>query len=288
MGSRILANANRNTKIAICCSFMILAAAGAWGCPFASAAGIQTYGQYSATGGIIQDNQYLTTQSTGDIGFLSPGQETITGIMRNGMITVGRSGTKGNTTIDANDHQVYKGDIYSVYKDGGMTWDSAYLEGQRSAIEPKNQPIEVKDSNGNVTGSYNYTPGGTQENTTVAMRPYAERISVNKETIGSSGTYIADKVIEQGSNETTDYVTHNAVAMGNGMFENNVQVDSAVGFIGASENINYITQLKQHEMTTGNYNATSLTTIESFVDVFGTSAISPSQQAVNNAQLGVS
>ena len=119
MGSRILNAAEANSKVTICCTFMVLAAVGAYACPYASAAGVQTFGEYSGDGGILQSNEYTSIQSTEDIGFTNPGQETLTGVIADGLITVGRSGTRYNATIDANDHQIYKGDKSLQYLDGG-------------------------------------------------------------------------------------------------------------------------------------------------------------------------
>lgn len=272
MGSRILAAAKANSKVTICCAFMVLAAAGAYACPYASAAGIQTFGQYSGDGGIIQSNEYIATQSTDNIGFVSPGQETLTNAIADGLITVGRSGTRYNATVDANDHQVYKGDKSLQYLDGGISWDRAYMEGKRTPMERQTEQISVPAVNTttgeNETVTINITPGDTVENTTLFQRPYEESMSVEKVTIGSRGTYVADKVVEQGSNESQDYIMLNAQASGMGAFTNDVRTDSKVGFIGASDNVNFDASNKQHEGVYGNYTANSSTLLESFSDVY--------------------
>ena len=265
MGSRILAAANADSKVAICCTFMVLAAAGAYACPYASAAGIQTFGLLSADGGIIQDNVYVNIQSTGDVGFLSPGQETLTHVITDGVVSTGRTGTKYNTTVDANDHEIYKGDKTVSYLDGGMTWDTAYTEGIRT-------PLEVNNTGESGGAANNTTVGDSVENTTVNLRPYHEEMSVSKSTIGSSGQYISDKMVEQGSNESQDYILLNAKASGLGSFSNDVSTSSEVGFIGLSDNVNLINENKQHEVASGHYNATSYTLLESFSNAYMTPA----------------
>lgn len=280
MGSRILNNLSTRSKIGIACSFMILATAGAWSCPFASGAGFQTYGQYSSDGGIIHTAEYNSIQSTGDIGFCAPGQETLYGTVRDGMISVGRSGFKQNVTIDANDHQVYTGDTYAQYLDGGLTYDSARIEGTR---------MPIQGDNGVASNVSNTTNTSTNVATSIPLpRPYSESMEVEKTTMGNKGLYIAEKTVEQGSNETTDYITLNAVASGNGMFGNDVLTQSSIGFSGNSNDINYIETSKQHDVISGKYNITSLTTLESFNDVFGiNSTVSPSATTAP-AQLGLS
>ena len=282
MGSRILADAKANTKVTICCTFMILAAASAFACPYASAAGIQTFGLLSADGGIIQDNVYVNIQSTGDVGFLSPGQETLTHVITDGMVSTGRSGTKYNTTIDANDHEIYKGDKTASYLDGGMTWDTAYTEGIRNPL-----PVNNTGESGGATN--NTTPiGDTVENTTVIMRPYHEEMSVEKNTIGSSGQYMSDKMVEQGSNESQDYIMLNAKATGLGSFSNDVNTRSEVGFIGASDNVNLINENSQHEVASGHYNATSYTLLESFSNAYMTPTFTTEEeQQIQSISLGV-
>lgn len=267
MGSRILAAAKANSKVAICCTFMVLAAAGAYACPYASAAGIQTFGQYSGDGGIIQDNLYTSIQSTDDIGFTSPGQETLIGIIADGAITVGRSGTRYNATIDANDHQMYKGDKSIQYLDGGITWDMALIEGSRYPMDSTTTPITVTSPDGN-TSVVNVTPGDTVENTTLFMRPYHETMQVEKTTMGSKGTYVADKIVEQGSNESQDYILLDAQASGMGSFSNDVKTESEVGFVGTADSINFKETNSQHEKAYGNYTANSTTLLESFSDVY--------------------
>lgn len=272
MGSRILAATEANSKIAICCTFMILSAAGAYACPYASAAGIQTFGEYSGDGGIIQSNEYSSTQSTNNIGFMKPGQETLTGNIADGLVTTGRSGTRYNATVDANDHQVYKGDKSAQYLDGGITWDRAYIEGSRQpmeeVVEQVSVPVFNSTSGENETVIVNVTPGDTVENTTLYQRPYEESMSVEKVTMGSRGLYVSDKMVEQGSNESQDYIMLNAQASGRGSFTNDVRTDSKVGFIGTSDNVNFDASNKQHEGVYGNYSANSSTLLESFSDVY--------------------
>lgn len=240
---------------------MILAAAGAWSCPFASGAGIQTFGQYSSDGGIIHTAEYDSTQSNGNIGFCSPGQETLHGAIKDGMITVGRSGIKQNSTIDANDHQVYSGDTYAQYFNGGITYDSAVIEGNRLPSLGDNGVLS------NISNTSN-----TTENEAISVplpRPYSESMSVEKTTMGNKGLYISEKSIEQGSNETTDYIILNALASGQGAFTNDVLTRSSIGFTGTSNDVNYMESSTQHDVISGNYNITSMTTVESFNDVFG-------------------
>lgn len=272
MGSRILAAAKANSKVTICCTFMVLAAAGAYACPYASAAGIQTFGEYSGDGGILQSNEYSSIQSTNNIGFMEPGQETLMGVVADGLLTTGRSGTRYNATVDANDHQVYKGDKSLQYLDGGLSWDRAYVEGSRQPMEavPTQETVQVVNATtGEVTEQIvNVTPGDTVANTTVLQRPYQESMSVEKITMGSSGTYVADKVVEQGSNESQDYIMLNAQANGRGSFSNDVRTDSKVGFIGVSDDVNFDATNKQHEKVYGNYTANSSTLLESFTDVY--------------------
>ena len=227
---------------------MVLAAAGAYACPYASAAGIQTFGEYSGDGGILQSNDYYSIQSTSDIGFTDPGQETLSGIISDGLVSVGRSGTRYNTTIDANDHQVYKGDKSLQYLDGGLSWDAAYIQGSK-------QP----DSSTNST---------TVENTTTLQRPYNMMMSVDKITSGSTGMYVSDKLVEQGSNESQDFIELNAQASGRGVFSNDVKTGSDVGFIGTSSDVNFEEMNTQHEKVYGNYTANSTTLLESFSDVY--------------------
>lgn len=272
MGSRILAETKANTKIAICCAFMVVAAAGAYACPYASAAGIQTFGQYSGDGGIIQSNEYYSVQSTNNIGFTKSGQETLTGVMTDGMLSVGRSGTRYNATVDANDHQMYKGDKSLQYLDGGMSWDAAHIEGSRQPMDRIVEQSTVPYYN-STTGeagnrTINVTPGDTVENTTLFQRPYSESLSVEKITTGSRGTYVADKVVEQGSNESQDYIMMNARVSGTGAFTNDVKTDSKVGFIGVSNDVNFEASNSQHEIVYGNYTANSSTLLESFSDVY--------------------
>ena len=272
MGSRILAAAKANSKVTICCAFMVLAAAGAYACPYASAAGIQTFGEYSGDGGIIQSNKYTSIQSTENIGFTKPGQETLSGAITDGLITVGRSGTRYNATVDANDHQIYKGDKSAQYLDGGMTWDRAYVEGSREpmaqVVEQKVVPVYNNTSGEMVNQTINVTPGDTVENTTLLQRPYDESMSVEKVTMGSRGLYVSDKVVEQGSNESQDYILLNAKATGQGSFTNDVETTSQIGFIGVSDNVNFAEYNRQHEGTYGNYSANSTTLLESFSDVY--------------------
>lgn len=272
MGSRILNDAKANSKVTICCTFMVLAAVGAYACPYASAAGVQTFGEYSGDGGILQSNEYTSIQSTEDIGFTNPSQETLTGVIADGLITVGRSGTRYNATIDANDHQIYKGDKSLQYLDGGMSWDSAYIEGSRQPMERTTEQKEITvyntTSSQTENQTINVTPGDTVENTTLNMRPYEESMSVEKVTIGSSGLYMSDKVVEQGSNESQDYIMLNAQAKGRGAFTNDVKTDSKVGFIGTSDSVNFEASNKQHEGVYGNYSANSTTLLESFSDVY--------------------
>lgn len=272
MGSRILAAAKANSKVTTCCAFMVLAVAGAYACPYASAAGIQTFGQYSGDGGIIQSNEYFSIQSTDNIGFTNPGQETLIGATADGLLTVGRSGTRYNATVDANDHQVYKGDKSLQYLDGGMSWDRAYVEGSRQPMEQTVEQVPALEYNTtsgeNETVTVNVTPGDTVENTTLFQRPYEESMSVEKVTIGSRGTYVADKMVEQGSSESQDYIMLNAQASGMGAFTNDVRTDSKVGFIGTSDNVNFESTNKQHEGVYGNYTANSSTLLESFSDVY--------------------
>lgn len=264
MGSRILNDARANSKISICCTFMVLAAATAYACPYATAAGILTFGEYSGDGGIMQDNRYLSIQSTGDIGFMSPGQETLVGIISDGLITVGRSGTRYNATIDANDHQVFKGDKSLQYLDGGLSWDAAYIEGHRQPLDSSQEA----SSDGATNQSTNETAGDSVKNTTLFQRPYQESMSVMKITTGSSGLYMADKITEQGSNESQDYIMLNAQASGRGVFTNDVKTESKVGFIGSSPDVNFEASNKQHEGVYGNYTANSSTLLESFSNVY--------------------
>ena len=272
MGSRILNAAKANSKVTICCTFMVLAAVGAYACPYASAAGVQTFGEYSGDGGILQSNEYTSIQSTEDIGFTNPGQETLTGVIADGLITVGRSGTRYNATIDANDHQIYKGDKSLQYLDGGMSWDSAYIEGSRQPMDeiPIQQEVPVYNttSGQTINQTINVTPGDSVENTTVLMRPYSESMYVNKFTTGSSGMYMADKTVEQGSNESQDYIELNARASGRGVFRNDVKTISDVGFIGVSDDVNFHEENTQHEAVYGNYSANSSTLLESFSNVY--------------------
>lgn len=272
MGSRILAAAKANSKVTICCAFMVLTAVGAYSCPYASAAGIQTFGEYSGDSGIIQSNEYSSIQSTEDIGFRHPGQETLIGNIADGLITIGRSGTRYNATVDANDHQVYKGDKSLQYLDGGLSWDRAYIEGQRApmeqVVEQINVPVVNTTTGENETVTVNITPGDSVENTTLFQRPYEESMSVEKVTMGSRGTYVADKVVEQGSNESQDYIMLNAQANGRGSFTNDVRTTSQVGFIGVSSDVNFEASNKQHEGVYGNYSANSSTLLESFSDVY--------------------
>lgn len=292
MGSRILAAAKANSKVTICCAFMVLAAAGAYACPYASAAGIQTFGEYSGDGGIIQSNEYSSTQSTNNIGFTNPGQETLTGNIADGLVTVGRSGTRYNATVDANDHQVYKGDKSVQYLDGGITWDRAYIEGSRQPMERTTEqvtiPVYNTTSGETVNQTVNITPGDTVENTTLSMRPYEESMSVEKVTIGSSGLYMSDKVVEQGSNEFQDYIMLNAQATGRGAFTNDVRTDSKVGFIGASDSVNFEEYNRQHEGVYGNYSANSSTLLESFSDVYMNPNVAQQDAGlIQSAHLGV-
>lgn len=266
MGSRILAAAKNNSKITICCAFMVVAAVGAYACPYAEAAGVQTFGQYSGDGGIIQDNLYYSIQSTDNIGFTNPGQETLSNAISDGLLTIGRGGTRYNATIDANDHQMYKGDKSLQYLDGGMSWDSAYMEGSRMPMSQTTVQVQQPEKTDNQT--VNVTPGDSVENTTIFMRPYEEYMHVNKMTMGSQGTYVADKIVEQGGDEYQDYVILNAQASGRGMFSNDVLTESKVGFIGISDNVNFEASNKQHEKVYGNYTANSSTLLESFSDVY--------------------
>lgn len=272
MGSRILNAANANSKVTICCTFMVLAAAGAYACPYASAAGIQTFGEYSGDGGIIQSNEYSSTQSTNNIGFTNPGQETLTGNIADGLVTVGRSGTRYNATVDANDHQVFKGDKSLQYLDGGISWDRAYVESSRQPMERTTEQREVPvyntTSGQTENQTINVTPGDTVENTTLNMRPYEESMSVEKITIGSSGLYMSDKIVEQGSNESQDYIMLNAQAKGRGAFTNDVKTDSQIGFIGVLDDVNFEASNRQHEGVYGNYSTNSSTLLESFSDVY--------------------
>jgi len=246
---------------------MVLAAAGAYSCPYATAAGMQTFGQYSGDGGITQVNAYSATQSTDNIGFTKPGQETLYNSISDGIVTIGRSGTRYNATIDANDHQIYKGDKSVQYLDGGMTWDAALTAGAR---QPMNRIVEERIMNyaNGTNGTYNYTPGDTVANTTIFQRPYEETMKVEKTTMGNKGTYVSDKVIEQGSNESQDYIMLNAHSTGMGQFSNNVEKTSKVGFIGTSGNVNFEESNSQREYVNGNYSANSSTLLESSSDVY--------------------
>jgi len=264
MGSRILAAAKANSKVTICCAFMVAAAIGAYACPYASAAGIQTFGEYSSDGGIIQDNLYLSIQSTEDIGFMNPGQETLYGVITDGMLSTGRSGTRYNATVDANDHQIFQGDKSLQYIDGGMSWDTALIEGKRMPMSATNE----SQYNAETNTTYNVTPGDTVENTTILIRPYEETLQVRKATTGSSGLYTSSKQVEQGSNESQDYIVLDAIASGRGSFTNDVITDSKVGFIGTSDNVNFEEYNRQHESVYGNYSANSYTLLESFSDVY--------------------
>lgn len=264
MGSRILQAARSESKITLCCAFIIAATVGTIACPYAEAAGVQTFGILSGDLGIIQDNVYTTLQSSGDVSFLSPGQETLYGIITDGVIAVGRTGTKYNTTIDANDHQVYSGDKSVSYLDGGMAWDTAYISGMRAPMSVNQTGMSLSvDSYANNT-----TIPDTVENTTVFTRPYKEEMSVSKFIVGSSGQYVADKTVEQGSNESQDYIALNAKASGYGSFRNDVDVLSEVGFIGTSNDLNVVITVDQHEIAAGHYNATSYTLAESFSNAY--------------------
>lgn len=281
MASRILqqATASNKNRVALCCTFLILATATAYTCPFSSAAGVNIDSTLYGSG-IIDTQEYSWTQSDGDVGFLSPGQERLTGLSTSGVLSVGRAGHRQVTVINANDHQSFKSAVLDQYAGGGLTWDTVQMSGERRSM-----PYSTTNTaNGTTSNTSTNSTAVVPTSTTAPPRPYGETIEISRGTSGSVGMYTGDKTIEQGSNNSPDYVELNSVATGIGSSTNDIKASSRVGFDVGFNIVNYENTVNVHDVVIGtteqNYNTTYKTIVESFSTVF----MSPS---ANNTTEGV-
>lgn len=286
MGSRILQASQQiqKNRIAICCVFMITAAAASYGCPFAEAAGMSSESHYSATGSILVNSDNQWAQSTGEIGAVTAGQQTLTG--GTGTRMLANSGTSeflSQSMIDSNDHQVYVGVTQGRMEGGGMILDTGYLSTEITAADPayewdRNAGTELYGGNDTMpevpdtNTSINSTGNATLAPPNIPF-PISETVTVEKGIFGGSGEYRAEKQIEQGSNETTDFLTVNARARGSGSFINKVDAKAEVSFSPYSNSPNFVVESHQNDIVVG-HEVTSMFTWESFGDVF----MNPSNQ----------
>jgi hypothetical protein len=229
---------------------------------------------------MINTQEYTWTQADGDVGFLSPGQELLTGQSKSGMLSVGKTGHRQVTSIDANDHQKFDSAVLDQYLGGGLTWDTALIHGERSATPN----VIIDTANGTSDTNLTNTSGIVPTTTKVPSRPYDETLEIERGTSGNSGMYTSDKIIEQGAVESFDYVELNSVAKGVGSFSNDIHAQSRVGFDGAFDTINYESGANVHEVLVGtneqNYNATYKTIMETFSTVFMTPAVNNTTEGV--------
>lgn len=260
---------------------MILAAASAYTCPFADAAGISDIGTYSGGGGMIQVNQQDWIQSTGNIHTLSQGQETLSGRHKTTVITVGKSAYGGGMTVDANDHQIVQTAGKYEFHGGGLVDAVSQIESTRREFPQGYQ------SNGNATvnvSANNTTANGTSPNQSVNItdsnesatstlpRPYYETSTIDRGMMGNEGVFQNEMTTEQGADNAADYMVVNTKAMGSGGFWSTATSHAAVGFDPTDPGVNYEMNSKQHEAVFGSeelgYNVTKQTAYESFNDAF--------------------
>jgi hypothetical protein len=274
MASRILqsAIANRNTQIGVCCSLIALATIGAFTCPFAQAAGFSDASIYSGTG-ILMVGTYSSAQSDGSLNNVidKNGQERLTSDISDGMISTGVSGMSRNTVVDANDHQSYQSvSSKQSLNSGVMAWTTVDTQSSRQVSNP------IINLSGNATND-------SPVDIVIGQRPYEEKTHIEKSISGGPGRLDTETAVEQGSNETADYSMINAKAMGIGLFKSAVNVESKVGFVSDSSDVNYKTMISDKALVMGTkelgYNATSNTTLESFQDAFMNPAINVSNGA---------
>ena len=263
MASRILqaSLSSQRSKVGICCSFILVAAAMSYSCPFSSAAGIMSSNHYGADGAVISSSEYNWAQSSGslNVALLTGGQETLTGGARSQVVAVEGAEVQQDTTINANDHQVYGGVTQANIKNNGMVFSDSYLESEHAPLGSSYGETVPESTSSTI-----------ENNTTVQkpiFMPINEEVFVSKGMIGGKGMFRSETQIEQGSNETTDYLTENTAAQGTGTYLNDVNGKAEVAFNANTGEPNYILTAKQHDLVSA-FNATNMFTWESFGDVF--------------------